>query len=359
MAKIRILVVDDAVMMRRLITKVVESDPDIEVAGVAANGSIALQRIEHLKPDLVTMDVEMPDMDGIETVRKIRKNHPRLPIIMFSSHTYRGAEVTLDAIAAGATDYVAKPSGVSDLDDGIERLRADMIPKIKAHAGPPPITGEGIGLRPDSPVMRLSTDVCLSGAAPVEVVCVGTSTGGPNALAELFRNIPANFPVPVLIVQHMPAVFTERLADRLDGLSSLRFHEGADGQRIEPGHAYVAPGGRHMTVERIADKTFIRLNDAPHENSCRPSVDVLFRSVAKACGKAALGVMLTGMGRDGLEGCRRIREAGGRIVTQDEASSVVWGMPGYVAQAGLADRVLPLPQLAFEIRRRAASGRNP
>jgi two-component system, chemotaxis family, protein-glutamate methylesterase/glutaminase len=358
MAKIRVLIVDDAVMMRRLISTVLEGDPGIEVVGVAANGRIAQQKIPQVNPDVITMDVEMPDMNGIETVREIRKTYPRLPIIMFSSLTSRGAASTLDAIAAGATDYVAKPAAVGSLDEGIERLRRDMIPKIKAHGLPPVFTARKLGLNGRGTCTKASTDTYFTRRPPgqVDVVCIGTSTGGPNALAELFQRIPANFPVPIVIVQHMPPLFTEMLATRLNSLKSVRFHEGRPGQAVEPGNAYIAPGGKHMIVQQSASGITLETNEEPPENSCRPAVDVLFRSVVATWHGAALGVIMTGMGQDGLRGCEYLSEAGAQILAQDEESSVVWGMPGYVAQANLADKILPLNQLAAEINRRVLHG---
>jgi two-component system chemotaxis response regulator CheB len=192
---------------------------------------------------------------------------------------------------------------------------------------------------------------------PVELVCIGTSTGGPNALAEVFKTFPADFPVPIVIVQHMPPLFTAMLADRLTANSPIKFHEGAEGQVVEPGHAYIAPGGKHMEVRRVLNRLQLHLHESPPENSCRPAVDVLFRSVVNVCGGNVLGVVMTGMGQDGLRGCELIREQRGQVVVQDEASSVVWGMPGYVAHAGYSDKIVPLNQIAFEMIHRTQSSR--
>lgn len=357
MPKLRILVVDDAVVMRRLITEALSRDPGIEVVGVAAHGRIALAKIPQVNPDLVTMDVEMPELDGIATVRELRKSYPRLPVIMFSTLTERGAASTLEALAAGATDYVTKPANVGSVGLSVQRLEEELLPKIRLHCrhlapgGGAPVPAPAF-VPPVRPPPRPA-------AGPVELLCVGTSTGGPNALAEVFAALPAAPPVPIVIVQHMPVLFTKLLAERLDKVGPVRFAEGADGQRILPGHAYVAPGGRHMEVARDAAGLYLRLQDQPPENSCRPAVDVLFRSVATVCGGRALAVILTGMGQDGLHGCRLLREAGAAVLAQDEASSVVWGMPGHVAQAGLADRILPLNGVAPEIHRRLAAVRPP
>jgi two-component system chemotaxis response regulator CheB len=357
MPKIRVLVVDDAVVMRKLISEALSRDAGIEIAGIAASGSIALQKLTQVNPDVITLDVEMPDMDGLATLREIRKTHPRLPVIMFSTLTSRGAETTLEALSAGASDYVAKPSNVGNVGECIARLETELVAKIKIHC-----RHLGLDAFPTLPkLMTLARPVVPAvfppKKNPVEIVCVGTSTGGPNALAEVFKNIPADFPVPVVIVQHMPPVFTAMLAERLTANCPLKFHEAAEGQLLEAGHAYIAPGGRHMEVQRIAGQLRVHLTDEPPENSCRPAVDVLFRSVTFVCGGNLLCVIMTGMGQDGLRGCEHIRERGGQIVVQDEASSVVWGMPGYVAQAGLADRIAPLAQIAFEIKNRTQASR--
>jgi two-component system chemotaxis response regulator CheB len=364
MPRIRALVVDDAVVMRKLITESLSRDPDIEVVGTAANGRIGLQKIPQVNPDILTLDVEMPDMNGLEMLREVRRTWPKLPIIMFSTLTRRGAEATLDAIAAGATDYVTKPANVGSVGESIARLEQELIPKIKAHCrvstpssqqerGPKP------GASPAAEVARSEAPSRRAGqtfpprpaGAPFEILCIGTSTGGPNALADVLMALPAALPVPIVVVQHMPPLFTALLAERLGKRSALVFHEGVEGEELRPGHVYIAPGGRHMEVVRDARGARLRLTDDPPENSCRPAVDVLFRSVAKAYGPSTLGVVLTGMGADGARGAVHIREARGMVLAQDKASSVVWGMPGAVVDAGAADKVIPLPDVAGEIVR--------
>jgi two-component system chemotaxis response regulator CheB len=345
------MVVDDAVVMRKLITEVLSRDPDIEVAAIAASGSIALQKLPQINPDVITLDVEMPGMDGIATLRELRKTHPRVPVIMFSTLTSRGASVTLDALAAGATDYVAKPSNVGNVGECIERLQADLVMKIKhccRAVAPEPVSGQ-----PNPPPVLVRRPP----SGRPEVICVGTSTGGPNALAEVFKQLPENLHLPMLIVQHMPPIFTAALAERLSTLGPVKCHEGSEGQLVEPGHAYVAPGGKHMVVRRAGLSRVLHLNDDPPENSCRPAADVLFRSVVQAYGANILAVVMTGMGQDGLLGCRQIYQAGGQIVVQDKDTSVVWGMPGYIAQAGYANAIVPLNQIAGEIARRSQAGR--
>jgi two-component system chemotaxis response regulator CheB len=359
MAKIRILVVDDAVVIRRLVADEFNKDPALEVVGTAANGRIALAKMTQVNPDVVILDVEMPEMDGLATLAEIRKTHPRLPVIMFSALTVRGAEATFEALARGATDYFPKPVDAGGPEAALEVIRQQLIPEIKALCarthGPPPTQD-----RP-APAARMPAGVVTPRRAgartgQIEVVAIGASTGGPNALTEVFSRLPADFPAAIVIAQHMPPVFTRLLAERLSAKFPLRVQEGASGSVLQPGHAWIAPGDHHMIVVREGTQVRLLLHQDPPENSCRPAVDVLLRSVARTFGANSLTVILTGMGQDGLRGCEAVREAGGQILAQDEATSVVWGMPGYVARAGLADQVLPLPQIGDEILRRVRSG---
>ncbi len=350
--KLRVLIVDDAVVMRRLLTEALKRDPRIEVVGTAPNGRIALQKIPQLNPDLVTLDMEMPDLDGISTLRELRRTYPKLPVIMFSALTQRGASSTLDALAAGADDYVTKPVESTDLAGCIAHLEAELLPKIHAHC-----RALASRVQPALPTATARTLPPFAGRPRTfDLVCIGTSTGGPNALAELFQKLTTPLPVPVAIVQHMPPMFTKLLADRLNNIPGpLRCHEALDGETLLPGHAYLAPGGRHLIVKRQLDGSFIsQLIDTPPENSCRPAVDVLFRSAVES-GAQILAVVMTGMGSDGLHGARLISERGGRILVQDQDSSVVWGMPGAIAQAGIANSVKAIPDLAAEIVRRVAA----
>jgi len=366
--KYRVLVVDDSVVMRRIVRQSLESDPEIEVAGVAANGKIALAMVKQYAVDAITLDIEMPDMDGLETLRALRARGIRTPVIMFSTLTERGALATLDALAAGADDYVAKPANVGSVQDSMLRIRLDVIPKIKALCW----KGKGRGTTPEPPnkltgAMRPANVAAIPKATiqpisiaeqKIDIVAIGTSTGGPNALAEVIPHLPANFPVPIVIVQHMPPTFTRFLAERLTSSSSLDVKEGRSGAVIAPGQAWIAPGDFHMNLRREEASIRLGIFQSAHENSCRPSVDVLFRSVAEVFRQNVLAVVMTGMGQDGLRGCEHVKEAGGQIVVQDEASSVVWGMPGFVAKAGLADSILPLTEIADEIVRRVNRGRS-
>ncbi len=353
MRKIRVLIVDDSVVARRLLTDALSADPAIEVADIAATGRVALAKIPYCNPDLITLDVDMPEMSGLETLAAVRKAHPQLPVIMVSNLTEQGAVVTLDALGLGATDYVTKPSDVKNREAALQKVREELIPKIKTFCrsvigtDPAPLPSRAFD-RESAPPFE---------TARVDVVAIGISTGGPNALAEIIPLLPKDFPTPIVIVQHMPPIFTKFLSDRLASKSLMKVSEVVPGETLESGHVYIAPGDHHALLERDGVDVRLRTNRDIPENSCRPSVDVLFRSAAKVFGAHVLGVIMTGMGQDGFRGCERIKEAGGKVLAQDEASSVVWGMPGFVVRAGLADRVLPLAQLPNEILRRARAGR--
>jgi two-component system chemotaxis response regulator CheB len=353
MAPIRILVVDDSVVIRRLLADTLAGDRALEVVGTASDGRIALAKISLLKPDLVTLDIEMPVMDGLEALREIRKLYPKLPVIMFSTLTERGAAATLDALSLGASDYATKPSNTGSPAAALERIRVELIPKIKALCGLAPL--KLLPLPHTRPVLK----VRVRSNPRIEIVAIGTSTGGPNALAEVLPRIPGDFPVPIVVVQHMPPIFTRLLAERLASHSAIPVEEGSAGVLLLPGHAWIAPGNFHMKVIRAGLGWRLNLNQGPPENSCRPAVDVLFRSVAVAYGANVLGVVMTGMGADGVLGAQDIRDAGGDVIIQDEASSVVWGMPGLVDASGLADAAYPLNRLGAEITRRVLQSRGP
>jgi two-component system, chemotaxis family, protein-glutamate methylesterase/glutaminase len=344
--KKRVLLVDDAVVVRKALTVAINQDPSLEVAATAVNGRIGLAKFEDFKPDIVLLDVEMPEMDGLETVRELRKIDTRVPIIMFSTLTEHGASVTLEALALGATDYVTKPSNING-SATLETITSELIPKIRALCR---LSTAQSGLLPppaSSPPPRPRSKLVV----PAKVVAIGVSTGGPDALARLLPLLPAQFPVPIVIAQHMPPIFTSMLAARLNAKSSLPVRECVSGEPLAPGIAVIAPGDLHMVVQQEGGSLVLKTLQSPRENFCRPSVDVLFRSVAGAYKERALGVVLTGMGQDGLKGCEQLHKAGARIYVQDEATSVVWGMPGFVARAGLADKVLPLDHIAAEIVR--------
>jgi len=354
---IRVMVVDDSVVVRKIVTDVLSADPGIEVVGTAVNGKIALGKLDQLKPDLVTMDIEMPEMNGIEAVRAIRAGHggtahARVPIVMFSTLTERGASATLDALSSGANDYVTKPANVGSVSQSMESVREQLIPKIKALTGRPVTLGPARAAAPVAPV-RPAVPRTGPGKKPA-VLVIGSSTGGPEALAKILPQLPAALPVPVLLVQHMPPVFTRQFAQRLDRLSPLRVVEAADGSPLAPGTVHLAPGDHHLVVRSSRSGLHTGLNQGPPENFCRPAVDPLFRSAVDAYDGAVLALVLTGMGSDGRNGAAAIREAGGTVLVQDQATSVVWGMPGAIAQAGLADEILPLDRVAEAVNRHLA-----
>ena len=350
---VRVLVVDDSVVIRRLVSDALDADPGLEVIGTAANGRLALGKIEQLAPDAVTLDIEMPELDGIETLRALRQTHPALPVIMFSTLTERAAAATLDALAAGANDYVTKPANVGRASDAIQQVRNELAPKILSWCGKAAAPGPATVRPPlQAPPPRATTPRRL------DAVVIGVSTGGPNALAELLPALPADLPVPVVVVQHMPPVFTKILAERLNGRSGLDVAEAQGGEHLRAGSVWLAPGGRHLVVRRAGGDAVLECTDDPPENFCRPAVDVLFRSAAQAWGPATLGVVLTGMGHDGLGGSEVLRTRGADVIAQDRDSSVVWGMPGSVTEAGLAVATLPLGELAAEIDRRCRVGRS-
>jgi len=313
MKPVRILVVDDSVVIRKLLSDTLSKDAAFEVVGTAGNGRIALAKISQLHPELIMPDIEMPVMNGLETLTEIRKSDHKIPVIMFSTLTERGAAATLEALSLGASDYATKPSNTGSPAVAIEQIRAELIPKIKA------LCSAQLGTNA-SPAASTRTAIA-AGARPaarprkpgkrIEIVAIGTSTGGPNALAQVIPLVPKDFPVPIVVVQHMPPIFTRFLAERLADRSEIRVEEGQAGGALEPGKAWIAPGNYHMTVSRMANERRLKLNQDAPEHSCRPAVDVLFRSVAEAYGGGVLGVVMTGMGSDGVLGAQRIHAAGG------------------------------------------------
>lgn len=336
MDKVRVLIVDDAVLARRVIADSLREDPIIEVVGTASNGRLALQRLDSNPSDIIILDLEMPEMDGLQTIDAVRARYPRLPILMCSAYTDAGAAQTLEALARGANDYVTKPTQVRDLEAAKARLRDELLPKIRALCGvsDTAATPHERGIVRELPTVR------------VDAVAIGASTGGPAALGAVLPRLAGSFPVPILITQHMPKLFTSLLAERLAAQSALQVSEGAPGIEPLPGRVYLAPGGYHMVVRRDGDRVVLDLNEDPAEHSCRPSVDVMLRSVVAVYGEHVASVILTGMGQDGLRGCELVRQRGGIVVAQDRASSIVWGMPGAVSGAGIAHAITPLDEIA-------------
>jgi two-component system, chemotaxis family, protein-glutamate methylesterase/glutaminase len=350
--RIRVMVVDDSIVIRRLVTQALEQDPMIEVVGTASNGAIGLQRIPQFNPDVITLDIEMPDMNGLEMLRRIRREYPQLRVIMFSTLTERGAAVTLEALTLGADDYVTKVSNEGSLDRSMARLRQEMIPKIKQFFR---VAAPGAAAAPAAKATVPALPVAA--AKPIlqglklrpKVVVIGVSTGGPAALGAILPSFPASFPLPILLVQHMPPLFTRLLAERLNATCQLRVEEASEGNPVEAGKILIAPGDFHMKVASSGGGVRVCLDQSPRQNSCRPAVDALFASAAEVYGGAVLAVVLTGMGQDGLHGTRLLKTRGAKVLVQDEASSVVWGMPGAVVNAGLADSVLALEEVVPEI----------
>jgi len=372
---LRVLAADDSAVMRGIMQKLFEMHgedrlsrlPSMELCGTAQDGVECMDAVARLKPDLLVLDLEMPRLNGLDVLERLRETNPGLPVIMCSSYTERGAQSTLEALARGAADYVMKPSAQRDLAAALQSLAEQLLPKIAALTrGRRPEAGESAA--PTSKHARGGETATLKDS-PIEVVVIGLSTGGPSALEQMLPRLPSSFPVPVLIVQHMPKLFTGALAERLDKCCALRVRQAQDGESIVPGTVWLAPGDSHMEVAArrmgfdAADVDArgrgarVRLHQQEPLNHCRPSVDYLFHSAARLYGASALALMMTGMGADGLGGARAVHEAGGVVLAQDEATSAVWGMPGRVADAGIANAVLPLAAIAGEIRQRVSAGR--
>ncbi len=400
MGRIRVLIIDDSSVVRRMLRSALEADAEIEVVGEAPNGRDGLARIAECDPEAVVCDVEMPEMSGIETVQELRRRWPELPVVMFASPNRESAHVTLEALHAGANDFVTKPSAAAGtaMSAVMEQLRNDLGGKLKAlvhgpgdlsavaraavryapatpaappeqprptpapiitplrpMASPPRPSPQAVPApprpavpsRPAPAPPRASLRSLRSGRC--EAVLIAVSTGGPNALAEVIPRLPRDLPVPVLVVQHMPPVFTRLLAERLAAHSALQVVEAAQGDEVRTGTVLLAPGDHHLAVRREGTAVRCVLNRDPPENSVRPAADVLLRSAAEVWGGNVLVVVMTGMGQDGLLGAMQLHDLGASVLVQDEASSVVWGMPGAVAKAGIAERILPLGQLAEAI----------
>ena len=318
--------------------------PYIDVVGTASNGKIALMKIPSLQPDAMILDVEMPDMDGIETLKVLRDQHPSIRVIMLSIHTTRGAKKTLEALSLGAIDFIEKPSGGGDYQTHFQQIRNDLLPKLR--------------------LLKLQKSFVLPKKAPLQIkrtpavkqkeckiIAIASSTGGPNALTTILPEIKSELDVALLIVQHMPPLFTKQFALALDQKTSFTVREAITGDTVAPKSAFVAPGNYHMALKQLGDEVKITLHQGPLENGCRPSADVLFRSVAKIYGSRVLGIVLTGMGRDGMEGVREMKAHGATIIAQDKDSSVAWGMPRSVIEAELADLVLSLDEIANTVNK--------
>ncbi len=364
--KIRVLVVDDSAFMRKAISIMISDDPDIDVVGTANNGADGLQKVHDLSPDLVTMDIEMPQMDGLTALRKIMEEKPT-PVMMVSSLTSEGAQATLEALELGAVDFIPKQLSYVSLD--IVKIKEELIAKIKyingrkrilmsrarnrgVFSGSPatPATGKKAPRkRPAIPTPISMPASSRSGKHNLRIVAIGTSTGGPPALQAVIPRLPKEFPVPVLVVQHMPPTFTASLANRLNSFSALTVKEAENGDRVERGTVFIAPGDKHMTLKKNGAASYIHLSNEPTSTLYRPCVDIMMNSVEDHYKGATLGVIMTGMGSDGVVALKRIKQQGGVVIAQNEDSCVVYGMPRAAVDAGIADKITPVERIANEI----------
>ena len=371
---LRILAADDSAVMRGIMRNLFAAHaedrlselPAMELCGVARDGVECLEAVKELKPDVLVLDLKMPRLNGLEVLERLRRENASLPVIMCSAHTEHGARSTLEALARGASDYVMKPSSQRNFAEALQSLSMQLLPKIAALATGGARRGQETGERVGDGFRASSAGGRSRSSAPVEVIVIGLSTGGPSALENLLPKLPQNFAVPILIVQHMPKLFTGALAERLDKCCALRVEEAYDDAVIRPGMVWLAPGDVHMEVaprrtmpgdREGLRSSRIRLHQREPLNHCRPSVDYLFHSAARVYGAGTLALMMTGMGADGLEGARVIHQRGGMVLAQDEATSAVWGMPGRVSEAGIASATLPLWALAGELEQRVSVGR--
>ncbi len=349
--KIRVLCVDDSALVRQILTELLNSDPGIEVVGTASDAFMARERIKSLNPDVLTLDVEMPKMDGVTFLKNLMRLRP-MPVVMVSSLTEHGAEITLDALAVGAVDYLPKPK--IDLAATLADYKADLISKVKAAADAR-VRAYDPGVQRMVVQPKFSADAVLAKVAPSahfrttdRIIAIGASTGGTEAIKDVITEFPADTP-GVVIAQHIPPAFSTAFAKRMNRVCQMTVYEAEDGQQVLPGHVYIAPGDKHLLLVRNGARYECRLDDGPPVNRHKPSVDVLFRSVAQQAGRNAVGAILTGMGKDGALGLKEMLEAGSTTIAQDEATSVVWGMPGEAAAIGAASEILPLQNIAGRI----------
>ena len=337
--KIKVLVVDDSTVMRKLISDILKNDPQIEVVDTAKTGKEAIEKAKNLKPDVITLDIEMPEMDGITALKILRKEVPQTKVIMFSSLTQEGAKATIESLALGAYDFVPKPSTKSFLES-VKKIEQDLIPKIKSVV---PLKKIKLIYKPIQITPKIKKGI-------YKVCGIGVSTGGPQTLLKILPKLPPNFPAPILIVQHMPPLFTKQLAERLNSLSRLRVKEAEEGEFVKDGVVYIAPGDYHMKIKKENSLIKIKLHQGPPRNFCRPSVDELFESLAEVYNGKTLALILTGMGNDGKEGAKKIKEKGGVVLAQDAESSVVFGMPKAVIEEGLVDEVINLSRISERLK---------
>ena len=361
---ISVLIVDDSALMRNVVSKIFEAQPDIRVAGTAMNGLFALQKTEKMAPDVIVLDLEMPQMNGIEFLKERRRRQIHTPVIILSSLAEKGARITMEALSLGAADFIQKPSGSVSLD--LHTVAEQLVELVRVYGGKAAEVAER-STRTKEPPAAPPKPAAPAAAAPAVItptekpgptrlIAFGVSTGGPNALRKVFAEFPADIPAPIVVVQHMPAGFTEEFAKSLDKICSLSVRQAEDGALAEAGSIHIAPGNKHLTVERRHQGAILRLSDDPPKNGHRPSVDVLFHSVAKEYGNNALAVIMTGMGRDGAEAMVEIRKRGGHTVGQDQETSIVYGMPRAAFELGAVERQASLSQIAQVVGELVSSG---
>lgn len=347
---IRVMVVDDSALVRRIASDILSADPEIQVVATAAQAEFALLKLDKERPDVITLDMEMPGMGGLEAIRRIMATRPT-PIIVLSAHAQKGAELTLQALDLGAVDFVLKPS--TSLSGGINTIAQELTEKVKnaSRIVFPPVAAAGIpaAALPSAPAATAPRPSAFEGGTEIELVAIGTSTGGPVALKTVLSMLPGNLPAGIVVVQHMPPVFTRAFAERLDGCCELTVKEAENGDAIVAGRVLLAPGNWHMTVSKFGSEPRVALNQSENVNGHRPSVDVLMHSVAMEYGSKAVGVIMTGMGKDGADGLRELHRRGGRVIAQDKDSSVIYGMNREVVQSGNADEVVPVDAIARRI----------
>ena len=341
---VRVLVVDDSSFFRRRVTEMLDSDPRIEVIGTAVDGADAIKQTAALKPDVITMDIEMPVMDGITAVKRIMRSTP-LPILMFSSLTTDGAKATLDALDAGAADFL--PKKFEDISNDRDEARRILCARVRLIGARGIAKAVPVANKPVTPLP--ATTGLRPKKGNYDLIAIGTSTGGPVALQEVLTKLPVNFPKPIILFQHMPGSFTPAFAQRLDGLCAISVKEAADGDQLKPGLALLAPGGKQMELEKKGGTTVVRIKDGEASQTYKPSVDLGFSSAAKSFPGKVLSIILTGMGADGREGARELKQSGSTLWSQDADSCVVYGMPAAVAEAGLSDHVIPLSEIGTSL----------
>lgn len=363
MEKLKVLIVDDSALYRKVLSDILSAFPEVELLGTASNGKMALEKIGKTLPDFITLDFEMPEMNGIQTLKELKNKYPSVKAVMVSAHTVEGAEVTMQALEEGAFEFIAKPN-TSNLGESKRELQAQLTTIVNTLFMKKSLSGvlrRNITTPKFQPVIQQTAPERSSALSDIamkmnrimigrcEIVAIGVSTGGPNALTHVVPRLPANFRVPVLIVQHMPPVFTAALAGSLDRKSAVQVLEGADGMQLKSGTVYIAPGGKQMKIEKKGNSTFLRITDDPPENNCKPSVDYMFRSVASDYKGNSVGVIMTGMGADGVKGLVEMKKTGSKVIAQDEATCTVYGMPMEAVKSGVVDLVVPLDQIVDEI----------